>query len=504
MSGLNILWLKRDLRWQDNDPLAAAFADGAPLLALYCFEPCLENHADFSLRHRKMQEQALLGLQEELGGLAKHLLISAGNADEVLAELAKLLRIEKIFAHREHGIKASYDRDKRVQALCKSHRIDFQEFDHNGVQRGRKNRLQWDENWRKYMQSPTESPNLLDWPQLNQNHWSKLKEFKFKVGLHKLGIQQSSRGLNRKNSLSRLGLFLDREADAYQKYIGEPLLSQEHCSRLSVALAWGTLSLREVYQASLNKLEKANRKSDLRAFISRLHWHSHFIQKFEMEMRMEFENINRGYNAIRQEGNEEFLALWKAGLTGIPLVDACMRSVKSTGYLNFRMRAMVVSFWSHILWQPWQMAVHHLAQCFSDYIPGIHYPQFQMQSSVTGINTIRVYNPLKQALEKDSEAAFISKWIPELAHLPIPFRLEPWKLSPMEQNFYGFQLDRDYPRPMVDVLQAANFAREELWKMKQDPLVRVESQRILKMHTASNRNIQNRTQKIISRKASDT
>lgn len=501
MSPINILWLKRDLRWQDHDALSAAFADKAPLLALFCFEPCLEQGLDFSPRHRKMQEQALFGMKEELGPLADHLLLVEGNADQILEQLGQVLPVQKVFAHREHGLKASYERDKSVSGFCKAQGIQFIEFDHNGVQRGRRDRLNWDEDWRNYMQMPLKALDLHQWPHLSKAHWNEIKSLKLKGPTFPDSRQNSQRSLNRTNSVQRLNSFLENEAQGYQRHIGEPQQSLAHCSRLSVALAWGTLSLREIYQASLLKHQEVQRKSDLRAFLSRLHWHSHFIQKFEMEMRMEFENINRGYDRIRQAGNLEYFELWKAGQTGIPLVDACMRAVQSTGYLNFRMRAMVVSFWSHILWQPWQLAVHHLAQCFSDYIPGIHYPQFQMQSSVTGINTIRVYNPIKQALEKDPDAVFISKWLPELGHLPVPFRLEPWKLSAMEQRFYGFELGRDYPKPMVDVSEAANFARDELWKMKQDPLVRVESRRIVNMHTAADRNIQRRTQKIISRKA---
>ena len=448
-----------------------------------------------------MQEQALNGLHEELGALADHLFLHNGNADELLRELMNHFTINTIFAHREHGLQSTFERDQRVHEICRTHNIHFQEFDHNGVQRGRKNRHHWDEDWRNYMQRPQSNVDLQTWPRLSPTHKANLAKVQKVSAYERQPSRFSAKGLNRNNSVKRLNQFLDSEASGYQQHIGEPLLSQEHCSRLSVALAWGTLSLREVYQQSLQKHLESRQKSNLRAFIARLHWHSHFIQKFEMEMRMEFENINRGFNDLRQRGNPEYLERWKNGLTGIPLVDACMRAVKSTGYLNFRMRAMVVSFWSHLLWQPWQMGVHHLAQCFSDYIPGIHYPQFQMQSSVTGINTIRVYNPLKQAMEKDSQGLFIQKWLPELAELPLAFQFEPWKLSRMEQSFYGFELGRDYPKPMVDVAQAAKFARDELWKMKQNPLVRVEAKRIVNMHTAPGRSIHLRTQKVLSQKA---
>ncbi|MCS7093264.1 MAG: FAD-binding domain-containing protein [Patescibacteria group bacterium] len=102
---------------------------------------------------------------------------------------------------------------------------------------------------------------------------------------------------------------------------------------------------------------------------------------------------------------------WSEGETGVDLVDAVMKSLKKTGWINFRMRAMVVSFFCHGLRQPWPEAAKILSRYFLDFETGIHFPQFQMQAGITGINTIRIYNPLKQEKDNDQQRRFISLWL---------------------------------------------------------------------------------------------
>ena len=116
-------------------------------------------------------------------------------------------------------------------------------------------------------------------------------------------------------------------------------------------------------------------KKSLSSFKKRLAWHCHFIQKFYDEPTIEYENMNRAYDGMRADADEKKLEAWKKGLTGFPFVDACMRFVTKTGWLNFRMRAMLVSFASYQLWLDWRLTSKHLSKFFTDYEPGIHYSQ---------------------------------------------------------------------------------------------------------------------------------
>jgi deoxyribodipyrimidine photo-lyase len=480
---INIVWFKKDLRLSDHAPLAHAMKGSLPLLLLHFFEPGLMEASDSDERHWRFIYESIEDIKTRLQ--QDHILFYSLHAEVIptLQQISSVYHINAIYSHEETGNALSYARDKAVTAFCKEHHVQWNEYPTNGIIRGLRNRRKWSARWTDTMESPVTSIQI---SAIQFVHLPSL--FGKCTAAESLPI-----GIRTKNSFFQPGgetaasrylqSFLTERCVSYSKHISKPEESRKSCSRISPYLTYGNLSMKQVYQATLKATNQTTNKRQLHFFTERLHWHCHFIQKFESECRMEFENLNRGFDTIRTEVNEAHVTAWKKGETGVPLIDACMRCVTQTGYLNFRMRSMLVSFLTHHLWQPWQTGAHHLAKLFLDYEPGIHYPQFQMQAGTMGVNTIRIYNPVKQGKDHDPSGFFIKKWIPELAEVPIEFIHEPWLMSNMEQQLHKVRLGVDYPLPIVSLQEAAAHARKNLWDIKKSTPVKTENARVLAVHT---------------------
>jgi deoxyribodipyrimidine photo-lyase len=465
-----LVWFKRDLRVADHAPLAAA-AQAEAALALVIIEPTWLQSPECHPRHVAYLLQCATALREALAALGLPLIVRVGEAVPVLAELRRDFAYAQLHSHEETGPGWSYTRDMTVARWCRAEGVAWTEWPQTGVVRRLKDRRGWAGRWLQRMDAPRV-------PVPAGFRAARGLEPGVLPGLRDLGIGPAPDlpAAGEAAAHRELADFLAGRAIGYRRHLSSPLTAERGCSRLSEHLAYGTLSMRQVHQATEaavrntphRELEGRELAYGLRGFASRLRWHCHFMQKLEDEPQIEFRNFARSHDGLRagdgvHEGavDTERLQAWCEGRTGFPMVDACMRQLAATGWLNFRMRAMLVSFAAYHLGLHWRAPGLHLARQFLDFEPGIHWSQMQMQSGTTGINTLRIYSPAKQQAEQDPQGEYVRRWLPELGSpaYPPPIVNERAALAEIKARLYALR-QTGQARSEADAIQHRHGSRK--------------------------------------------
>ncbi len=481
---VQLVWFKRDLRSFDHRPLLEASRAG-PVLPLYVVEPDYWAQPDMARRQFCALRDALCELSQRLTELGAPLIVRTGKVTDIFARIHAKVGITRVLAHQETGTLWSYARDRAVHDFCRSASIPLIEFPQFGVVRGLRDRDQWGRAHRAFMGQAL-CPEPLSLQPVGDAVPAPIPKPE-QLGLEQDGCAQPQTG-SRSAGLALLDSFLSGRGADYRRAMSSPLAGEKACSRLSVSLATGALSLREVFhllaeaRGRLHQMPPSARPVPLTAIdslVARLHWHCHFIQKLESQPDLDRRSMHPLHHQARRHTLEDDprLLAWATGRTGFPFVDACMRSLIATGWLNFRMRAMVVSVACYHLDLDWAPVGRRLARLFTDYEPGIHWSQVQMQAGQTGINTPRLYNPVKQGLDQDPQGRFTRAWVPELDRLPLALLQQPWKSD----------IGCDYPSPLVDHEQAAREARARLTAIRALPGYRQASRAVYQSHGSRKR-----------------
>ncbi len=461
-----LVWFKRDLRVRDHAPLAEAMRF-EQALGLVVIEPQWLDSPECDPRHVAFLLDAVQALRRDLAARGLPLLVRTGPMPQVLQDLGREYPFTHLFSHEETGPGWSYARDLAVARWCRESGVPWTELPQTGVVRRLGSRAGWAARWAQRMNAP-EAPAVGGFrppagfaPGLAAGALPTLRDLSLPA------VASPLPPAGERAAWATLDSFLDGRGRDYRRALSSPLTAAEGCSRLSAHLAFGTISLRGVHQATQARIAATPDRAlayGLRGFASRLRWHCHFMQKLEDEPALEFRNVARFMDGLRpgdgvngEPVDTERLQAWCEGRTGYPMVDACMRQLRATGWLNFRMRAMLVSFAAYHLGLHWREPGLFLARQFLDFEPGIHWSQMQMQSGTTGINTLRIYSPSKQARDQDPQGQYVRQWVPEIG-------------TPA------------YPRPIVDERLALAAAKQALYGLRQTEGARVEADAIQTRH----------------------
>jgi len=485
ITGRTVWWIKRDLRITDNHCLFLAIQSSEEVVPFFCWEPSVLAGVDFGVFHLQAQWQALRGLEASLRKRGSGLVERVGEVVDELDALYRKHPFQCLRSYQETGNNLTFCRDRAVRAWCRENGVEWVESVGNTVIRGmsaerKREVLSQGPRGRlavlpipDHLCSPKNSSLFarpMDWGDL-------LDHFPQFSG----PLSDSLQTVNERAAWDTLDSFFKDRGVAYSGGISSPNSAFSAGSRLSAHLAWGTISSGSVFHALDQKREELNSdnkpspwKRSLRSFESRLHWRDHFVQRLEGSPKMEFSAINPAYDAIVYEDDPDLLAAWLDGRTGYPMVDACMRCLGQTGFMNFRMRAMVVSFACFGLHLSWRLIHGPLAQIFLDYEPGIHLSQLQMQAGITGINAIRVYSPAKQFLDHDPEAVFVKKWVPELQDY-----------TPVEIAHAGEIELPGYVKPVVYPQEKTRKMKDQIFAIRKSEQGREGARTMLKKHGSS-------------------
>ena len=457
-----LIWYKRDLRVEDHPALRLGAGMGA-VLPLYIAEPDYWALPDTSARQWALVAETLAGLRRDLAGLGAPLVVRLGEAVEVLARLCRQNKITQIISHQECGNAWTEARNKRVADWAKAAGIDWVELPQAGP--------------RGVAAAPAaviEGDVVVD---MGPDMGPAPEGLRMVAGVEP-GVIPNARALRmpgddcphrqaggRAQGLALLESFLGQRGLGYRQMSGSPLGAERACSRLSPYLAVGALSAREVELATHARL--ATRPGpdwgqSLKAFQTRLLWRAQLSQKLKDAPHIEQHAECAAAGALpgRMQDGARFEA-WCKGQTGLPYLDACMRYLIATGWINFQARAMLASVASYHLWLDWRAVGQVLARRFTDYDPGIHWPQIQIHAGISRASRLQICDPVKQGLEQDPTGSFTRRWVPELAGVPDEFLQMPWKW-PGAQAILG----RRYPEPVVDLANAAREARAALGPLR--------------------------------------
>lgn len=449
-----LVWFRgKDLRVSDHVPLTMGSRRGeiVPLFVLdpFFFEPKRAQQ----LPHRmQFLLESLESLRQNLQRLGAPLLVISGRSVDVVPDLARRLRVDRVVAQRWVE-PFGRERDRRVAAALE---VPFELYEGETLHElgtlrtgsgrpyevftpfARALRAQW------RASPPLPLPKRLQ--PVAHGMTSEPVPDASALGLAK--NEQLVRGGERA-ARERLRAFLKTGLGDYEH--GRDRLGEEGTSRLSADLKFGTLSVRTVVSAV-----EGTRSPGAERFVTELLWREFTHATLHDHPELLEQSFRPEYDRGAWDQSESRFAAWAEGRTGIPVVDAAARQLLLEGFVHNRARMIAASFLTKHLAQHYRRGEQHYLRYLvdGDWAQNNFGWQWSAGCGVGAQPYFRVMNPVSQAEKFDPEGTYVRRYVPELREVPAAHVHRPWQAPPSVLERAGVRLGVDYPVPIVDLAQA--------------------------------------------------
>ena len=430
MNGL--VWLRNDIRMDDNPGLRKACEECDAVLAIYLWSPeQLNMHNEANIKVEFLIKN-LQSLEENLNSINIPILVidnkDFSSVDQNISNLIKEHSIDKVYWGKEFGFD-EINRDKSVEQQLIESKIDFEIFNDQIIyepgflRTGQDNpfsvftpfKRRWVENFdMKFLDIEFNYPvkNKLEIQ-------SNISNFDFNFS-SKHSVDMNLWPAGETNALIQLNDFLDNRAINYSKDRNDPILNGT--SRISPYLACGVISSRRCILEGLkrNNFELTSGNTGITKWIDEIVW-----REFYRNIMFSFSKVSRGKpfqdytKNIQWQFDKDKLDAWKHGQTGFPLIDAAMRQLFHEGWMHNRLRMVVAMFFTKNMLHDWRLGEAYFMQNLIDGDFASNNGGWQWSSS-TGTDAapyFRIFNPITQSKNFDKEGLFIKKYVPELKDL---------------------------------------------------------------------------------------
>lgn len=483
----HLVWFRNDLRLNDHEPLltacrAAAERSGDDVLPVYVIDPQSFGGTSFGFPrcgpHRlRFLYESLIDLDRQLRSLGSRLYLLAGPAADVLQALCSVLPVAGVYFHREVAPeeKATEQRVSDVVrnlggeprgcspgTLCDWESLPFVIEEVPGLFTDFRRQVEKAARIGCPLPAPREIPSVvrridgaLDIDALDRSEWfqsmqrddSPLATMKFRGG------ESAGR--------ERVAQYIwETDRLRHYKQTRNGMLRADDSSKFSPWLAHGCISAKAIFQ-EVRQYEQQRIKNDSTYWLKfELLWRDFFILMTAKHGGRLFQVGGLRGERLPWKRDWQCFEAWRAGQTGFPLIDANMRELASTGFMSNRGRQNVASFLTKNLGLDWRMGAEWFESMLIDFDPCSNYGNWNYAAGVgNDARGFRWFNTLKQAKDYDPHGEYVRHWLPELSRLPDESIHAPWQLSNDAQHQAAFAVGRDYPQPMVDLLDSAEHHR---------------------------------------------